>query len=98
MLSERQSLAHEVIVFLGPLNYSGYESVHQDEYEYLGELATDAGGIVSEKIDSLTTMCVVSELLDPSLLNSIPKRIQVLSEEHFMDKYLSDVQTGEEWY
>lgn len=97
MLSEHRTLDNQVVVFMGPLNMSGYEAVNRDEISYLTELSIDAGAIVGHRVNNLTTMCVTSELTQPEALASIPRNVTVLSEADFMDRYLTEAITGEEW-
>jgi len=97
MLSEHRKLKNEVVVFMGPLNMSGFEAIHEDEIAYLTELAIEAGAIVGSRINNLTTLCVTSELTRPESLNDIPPDVRVLSEPEFIDTYLSEAITGEEW-
>lgn len=97
MLSEHRTLKNQVVVFMGPLNMSGFEAVHEDEIEYLTELAIDAGAIVGSKVNKLTTLVVTSELTRPEALEDVPANVQVLSEPEFMDTYLTEAITGEEW-
>jgi len=97
VLSEHRTLKHQVVVFMGPLNMSGFEAVHEDEIDYLTELSIDAGAIVGSKVNNLTTLCVTSELTPPKVIQEIPKGVQVMSEPEFMDTYLSEALTGEEW-
>lgn len=97
MLSEHRTLKNQVVVFMGPLNMSGFEAIHEDEIEYLTELAIDAGAIVGSKVNSLTTLVVTSELTRPEILKAVPENIAILSEPEFMDTYLTEAMTGEEW-
>ncbi len=97
MLSEHRTLKNQVVVFMGPLNMSGYEAIHEDEIEYLTELAMDAGAIVGSRVNNLTTLCVTSELTKPSDIADLPEGVKIISEPDFMDLYLTDAITGEEW-
>ncbi|TNC81792.1 MAG: hypothetical protein C9356_06555 [Oleiphilus sp.] len=97
MLSGHRTLDNQVVVFMGPLNMSGYEAVNRDEISYLTELSIDAGAIVGNRVNNLTTLCVTSELTQPEELASIPRNVTVMSESDFMDIYLTEAITGEEW-
>lgn len=97
MLSEHRTLKNEVVVFMGPLNMSGFEAIHEDEIEYLTELAIDAGAIVGCKVNGLTTLVVTSELTRPEALSDVPESVKVISEPEFLDTYLTEAITGEEW-
>ena len=97
MLSEHRTLKQHVVVFLGPLNMSGYEAVNRDEISYLTELSIEAGAIVGSKVNTLTTLCVTSELTQPDDIATIPASIQILSEAEYMETYLTEALTGEEW-
>lgn len=97
MLSEHRTLKREVVVFMGPLNMSGFEAIHEDEIEYLTELSIEAGAIVGSKVNSLTTLVVTSELTRPEALSEVPASVKVLSEPEFVDTYLTEAITGEEW-
>lgn len=97
MLREHRTLERQVIVFVGPLNMSGYETTKHDEISYLTELSIEAGGVVGSRVNKLTTLCVTSELTPPEELASIPKDVRVLSEAEFMETFLTEAMTGEEW-
>jgi len=97
MLWEHRTLDNQVVVFLGPLNMSGYEAVNRDEISYLTELCIDAGAIVGSRVNSLTTLCVASELTRPEEIAALPKDVKVMSEGDFMDTFLTEALTGEEW-
>lgn len=97
MLSEHRTLERQVVVFMGPLNMSGYEAVNRDEISYLTELSIDAGAIVGSRVNDLTTLCVTSELTSERELAGIPRNIRVMSEADFIDTYLTEAITGEEW-
>jgi len=97
MLSEHRTLDRQVVVFMGPLNMSGFEAIHEDEIEYLTELAVEAGAVIGRKVNNLTTLLVTSELVTPQALQNIPDSIRVLSEPEFIDEYLTEAITGIEW-
>lgn len=97
MLSEHRTLKSEVVVFMGPLNMSGFEAIHEDEIEYLTELSIDAGAIVGSRINNLTTLVVTSELTRPEVLADLPASVKVVSEPEFVETYLTEAITGEEW-
>jgi hypothetical protein len=97
VLSEHRTLDRQVVVFMGPVNMSGYEAVNRDEISYLTELSMDAGAIVGSRVNALTTLCVTSELTQPEELLSIPRNVKIMREDEFMETYLSEALTGEEW-
>ena len=97
MLSEHRTLDRQVVVFMGPLNMSGYEAVNRDEISYLTELSIDAGAIVGSRVNDLTTLCVTSELTQPEELAKIPGNVRVMSEADFVDTFLTEALTGQEW-
>ncbi|MDX1452464.1 MAG: hypothetical protein R3183_07885 [Oleiphilaceae bacterium] len=97
MLSEHRTLKNQVVVFMGPLNMSGFEAIHEDEIEYLTELAIEAGAIVGSRVNNLTTLCVTSELTPDESIADIPRGVRVLSEPEFVEEYLTEAITGEEW-
>ena len=97
MLSEHRTLDNQVVVFIGPLNMSGYENTKSDEISYLTELSIEAGAIVGSRVNKLTTLCVASELTSNEELASIPEGVSVISEPEFLDTYLTEALTGEEW-
>lgn len=97
MLSEHRTLEKQVVVFIGPLNMSGYENTKSDEISFLTELSVEAGALVGSRVNSLTTLCVTSELTQPEAIAEIPAGVAVMSEAEFMDQYLTEALTGEEW-
>ncbi len=97
MLSEHQPLEGEVVAFVGPVNLSGFEDITDNEIDYLTDLAREAGAIVQSRIDHSVTIIVTSELTTPDLLSKLPAGARVLSNSGFMEDYLTEVLTGEEW-
>ncbi|OZG74516.1 hypothetical protein BTA51_05820 [Hahella sp. CCB-MM4] len=97
MLSEHQPLKGEVVAFLGPVNLSGFEDNNNNEIDYLTDLAREAGAIVQSWIDHSVTILVASELVPSNQLSGIPASTRVVSDSRFMEVYLTEVLTGEEW-
>ncbi|WP_020410785.1 hypothetical protein [Hahella ganghwensis] len=97
MLSEHQPLKGEVVAFLGPVNLSGYEDNHDNGIDYLTDLAREAGAAVQSGIDQRVTILVTSELHTMVDIPRLAKGARIISDSVFMDQYLTEVLTGEEW-
>lgn len=96
MLSGQRTLERQVVVFMGPINMSGYETANRDKISYLTELSMDAGAIVGGRVNMLTTLCVTSERTPYEEIKRIPQHVKTMCEEEFLDTYLSQFLTDEE--